>query len=110
MSRGVGWAHRWTSKLTSWQPQRVWRPELQTFSGRPFELLQPEASRLAGLWQTTEQEQEFNLPSATRDCLEPITPGQIRSAAKRFPKSTSQTWDGFHPRHFAFLSNRVLEH
>ena len=59
---------------------------------------------------TAEQEQEFNLPSATRDCLEPITPGQIRSAAKRFPKSTSQTWDGFRPRHFAFLSNQELEH
>eukprot|EP00959_Pyramimonas_sp_CCMP1952_P183695 3841098-Pyramimonas_sp.AAC.1 len=39
MSKGVGRAHHWTSKLTSGQPQRVWRPELQTFSGRPFELL-----------------------------------------------------------------------
>eukprot|EP00959_Pyramimonas_sp_CCMP1952_P407190 8533951-Pyramimonas_sp.AAC.1 len=105
MSRGVGWAHRWTSKLTSWQPQKVWRLELQTFPGRPSELLQSEATRLAGLWQAAPQEQDFNSPPAERDRLEPITPGQIRSAAKRFPKSTSQTWDGFRPRHFAYLSN-----
>eukprot|EP00959_Pyramimonas_sp_CCMP1952_P140615 2942515-Pyramimonas_sp.AAC.1 len=64
MSRGVGWAHRWTSKLTSWQPQKIWRPELQKFSGRPSELLQSEAARLAGLWQAAPQGHDFNLPSA----------------------------------------------
>ena len=56
MSKGVGWAHRWSNRLTSWQPHQVWKHKLSRWSGRPVDLLEAEQERLSTLWQAAPQE------------------------------------------------------
>jgi hypothetical protein len=98
-----GWAHRWTGLKQHWQPVRA--PPGADFSGRPLDMLQSERDRLGGIWECSEEPQEwFQAPAESATQLEPMAPELLQRAAGSFPRKTSQTFDGFHPRHYALLS------
>ncbi len=96
-----GWVHRWTALRQPWRPLKA----SGGASGRPIDTLTSESHRLGHLWQCTEEETIFFEDEAEswRD-LPPIEPEAVLAAARTFAFKTSQTWDGFHPRHFALLT------
>ena len=49
------------------------------------------------------------LPEPDQEELAPIDAKLLKRASRSFPARTAQTWDGFHPRHFAFLNEEELE-
>ena len=98
-----GWAHRWTALKQHWQPVRA--PPGADFTGRPLDMLQSERDRLSGVWECSDEPQEwFQAPAESATQLEKLAPELLQRAARSFPRKTSQTWDGFHPRHYALLS------
>ena len=109
MSKGVGWAHRWSSRLTSWQPTRVWSLEKARWSGRPIDLLEAEQKRLSNLWHAVPQEPVLLQADLRGEDLAAISPEQLRAASRCFSKATARTWDGLHPRHFSLLEDAHLD-
>ena len=41
--------------------------------------------------------------------MDRLTAGQLREASLSFSAKTAATYDGFHPRHYSFLSDEGLE-
>ncbi len=73
----------------------------------PLALLDSYRSKCKKYWEATDA------PSSIRwsgDCpeLPPLTPDELRSASVAFPKTTSSTYDGWHVRHFGFVSDDGL--
>ncbi len=106
-----GWAHRWS------QVREMWRPPRGTYeyTGKPIDTLAREANRLADTWGCTEEEQRlYRAKPSDLEALPRITAEDVRKAALTFPRRTSSTYDGIHPRHFsllcggAFVSSRPL--
>ncbi len=93
-----GWAHRWTALKQHWQPVRA--PPGADFTGRPLDMLQSERDRLSGVWECSDEPQEwFQAPAESATQLEKLAPELLHHAARSFARKTSQTFDGFHPRH-----------
>ncbi len=74
-------------------------------SGRPLDTLSSECRRLHELWRCTEEETPYyEAPADSWQDLPDIDPAEFLAAARTFSYKTSQTWDGFHPRHYALLN------
>ncbi len=95
-----GWAHKWTALRQHWRP----RVTQDGFSGRPLDLLTEESERLQGIWECSDYRAGwFDAPEDAWKELPPVTASDFIKAANTFPCRSSQTWDGFHPRHFGLL-------
>ena len=117
----------------NWQPQTVQDPyNLQT-TANPVTVIQSERERLAELWhahRTSANQHEdeaeggtkrrlhddffandpiFNAPHGGGTELPPITVEELREASLSFKRTTASTYDGFHVRHFAMLSDEALQ-
>ena len=92
------------------KPKGGWQPTIVAFEGKPSNteaaVLQAEASKLARLWQSTEIPGAVLCPDRLAHPLAPIA--KIRAASNAFSSSTSVAGDGFHPTHFALLSDQGL--
>ncbi len=103
-----GWAHRWTSVRDLWKPPKTGGPI--EFSGQPLETLRQERDRLAQVWGCEDERQPlFEAPEDQFGRLEPISPDVLATAARSFPSRTSQSYDGFHPRHYTMLAAEQRE-
>ncbi len=103
-----GWAHSWTSLKDPWKPTRV-RPGSQ-YAGRPLEVLQAERERLMAVWGCSQDMQPwFEAPEGCHSDLPPISLEAAIRVARSFPRRTAQTFDGFHPRHYAMLEADQLQ-
>ena len=69
MSKGVGWAHRWSKPTQPWQPAQVLHNG--KMSGRPSVLLAAETSRLEGLWRCSANPQPPVPPASLSAQLPP---------------------------------------
>ena len=78
------------------------------FSSRPSAVLEGELERLEALWDSTDLPLE-DWKWEGELTLGEINPAEVRGAARSFPCSRCSTWDGFHPRHFAMLTDSQLQ-
>ncbi len=85
-----------------WRPTRT-RPG-SPYSGKPLEVLKAERERLSAVWGCTQYRQPyFEAPEGSHKDLPALDVEHALRAARTFPRRTAQTWDGFHPRHYAML-------
>ena len=92
-----------------WIAKGVLNQTTGVITGDPMAILQHERDRLAELWKAEPTEADFGWqePYGGNVKLPRMTPEMIRAASMAFPKKTSWTYDGFHPRHYAILSASV---
>ena len=95
--------------------KQLWHPEAAVASGDlcssdPFSLLAKEASVLADYWKAAEARPDLGISEL--DEISPPGPpldaGALRAAAATYSTATASTYDGFHPRSFAALSDAGL--
>ncbi len=89
-----------------------WRPTVVDVGGgevsaSPLELLDDMRRRYVKYWDATSEPFEYRWGARCRP-LERLTPGQLRAASMAFSKRTTMTYDGFHVRHFAMISDEGL--
>ncbi len=75
-------------------------------SSTPEALLDEQRRKYAGLWRPANGPYEYAWGEA--DELPSLTPKQLREASRTFKRKTACTFDGFHPRHFAEMSDGAL--
>ncbi len=106
MGTNLGWAHKWTKLAAVWKPPAS---ELST-DNRPTAKLEREAARLSQIWGSKRTRgPTYRATQEAIDGLPPITVQEFRRAINTFPRRTSSTWDGLHPRHFALLTDAQIE-
>ena len=103
---GASRAHKWSKLPEQWRPVQVSRKA--NFSSRPSAVLEGELERLEALWDSTDLPLE-DWKWEGELTLGEINPAEVRGAARSFPCSSCSTWDGFHPRHFAMLTDSQLQ-
>ena len=106
MGLHTGWAHKW-SKLAA-----IWRPPNDELSltNRPTDKLERGAARLSDIWGCTRHRApKYRAPPEAISSLPPITVEEFKRTIGTFPKRTSCTWDGLHPRHFKLLTDTQVE-
>eukprot|EP00959_Pyramimonas_sp_CCMP1952_P323066 6760109-Pyramimonas_sp.AAC.1 len=63
-----------------------------------------EARRLEGIWESTSTPPTpFEADPSDAAQLPEISVEQFMRVTRMFSHKTSQTWDGFHPRHYGLL-------
>ncbi len=92
-------------------PQEV-IPEAVRFEGgamtsTPEALMEAQRTKYRALWRPAQGPYRYDWSDKSE--LPRLTAAQLRAVALTFPKKTSQTFDGFHPRQFAFLSDAALD-
>ncbi len=70
----------------------------------PLALMEAERKKWKKVWNATESAPAEDYSFANRSRLVAVTPAEIRRAALSFSETTATTVDGFHPRHYALLS------
>jgi hypothetical protein len=106
MGANLGWAHKWSKLAAVWKPPSG---ELST-DNRPTAKLEREAARLSQIWGSGRKRgAKYRATQEEIDSLPPISIEEFRRAVNTFPKRTSSTWDGLHPRHFALLTDEQIE-
>ncbi len=106
MSGNLGWAHKWSKLANIWKPSSG---ELST-DNRPTAKLEREAARLSQIWGSGRKRSvKYRATQEAIDNLPPISVDEFRRAVNTFPKRTSSTWDGFHPKHFALLTDEQIK-
>ena len=93
---GARQAHRWTRTPSGWLPRAVNHDGQET--AFQHHALQAEAARLAGIWQR--RDEEHVLPALPPGGVAPITAQDVARASASFAAGASQTFDGFHVRHY----------
>ncbi len=76
-------------------------------SSTPEALLTSQRDRFRSLWKPSPR--QFFYEWNDKSELPRITPEQLRHASRSFKTQTATTYDGFHPRHFACLSDDALQ-
>ena len=110
---------QWYSRLPqAWIPQGVKTTKGIT-TGDPASLLDDERNKSKNLWKAVDSPPHANDTSGLdksnlkRDwklaCLPPHRASNLREASKSFSPKTSSSYDGFHQRHFAGMSDKALE-
>ena len=97
-------AHKWAKKAGMVKTRQVYKDGYWTTD--PDQLINKEIERLKGLWGARAGTRTWDPGTVP---LPPIDPQAIARAAARFPTRTSQTFDGFHVRHYARMSTPGLE-
>ncbi len=83
-------------------------PDSGVLTSDPMRLLAAQRSEYARLWADRGGKRR-RWYSATREALPRLEPAQLRAVAGSIREASSQTYDGFHPRHLSLLSNAALE-
>ncbi len=78
-----------------------------TMTGTPEELLTAQRNKYRELWKPAQG--PFHYKWRNKDELPQLTPEQLRTASSSFRARTAQTYDGFHPRQLACLSDSALQ-
>ena len=102
---GGGAAHRFVKGPDTWQPAGA--SVNGSYSVAPGNLLVAEHNRCADLWVTQDEaevDESFVSPSE-RIALPRLTVEQLRAAGSDTPVKKAVTYDGFHPRHAAMVSD-----
>ncbi len=77
-----------------------------TMSSRPEALLGAQRDKFRAHWRPADGAYHYKWPS--RDELPLQSPGHLRETALTFPWKTASTFDGFHPRQLADLTDDAL--
>ncbi len=105
---GRGWAHKWTNPGETWKPARVGPGD--PFTGRPRDMLEREKARLSGVWECSETPRAwFQAELEFYRALPEFTVAEFIRASRSFSPKTSQTWSGFHPRHYSLLNEEQAQ-
>ena len=105
LAASAGIMHRFSRLMQAWTPTVIHRNDVITAA--PQALLQDQFDMYSSLWRPSDEPMDVWVPD--RDSFPLATPDQIRVASLSFPVTTSQSVDGFHPRHFSLLSNAALD-
>ena len=113
---GAGPAHAITRDPVHWQLSTLDPEGVPTAD--PGLVFQHEGEKWAKLWlaepgvlQEAEAPWLGKIKAAARhQPLRKLTPTEIRAVSYTFPVRTSQQVDGFHPRHFAYLTDEALRY
>ncbi len=105
VEKGAARAHAYTRGPKAWTPT-VATAEDGSQSGTLDDLVADQRAKYAKLWKPAQR--PFHYGWTERDALPRMSPEQMREASKTFPETTATTFDGFHPRHFACLSEDSL--
>jgi hypothetical protein len=76
-------------------------------SASPMALLSSTRDKYMRYWEAAEEPFEYTLGGVCQP-LPRLTPTELRKASLGFPKRTTMTYDGFHVRHFALVSDEGL--
>ncbi len=90
-----------------------WRPAVVDIGGgrmsaSPIDLLGSMRKKYVEYWDATDDAFEYEWRGKCRP-LDRLTPELLRAASLAFPRRTTMTYDGFHVRHFALVSDEGLE-
>ncbi len=105
---GARHAHASTRLPEAWAPTTVEDEHVEVVTADPLRLLAAQRRDYAALWGAREEGQR-RWYSDDREPLERLGADDIRGAALSMREGTAQTYDGFHPRHLALLSDSALE-
>jgi len=99
-------AHRFTKVKTAWQPPQV-RDAAGNLVADSKGILEIEADKYKSLWKA-------NAAAPVHHCANNVPcaklgPQRLRRTSKSFKKRTGVAPDGWHPRHFALLSDQGLD-
>ncbi len=75
-------------------------------SSTPEALLDEQRRKYGRMWRPADGPYTYHWNNV--DELPLITPDEMREASRSFKRRTARTYDGFHPRHFAELSDGAL--
>ncbi len=104
---GARRAHAATRVPTEWRPSTASTRD-GGVSASPLELLDSTRNKYMRYWDASEEPLEYRWAGNCRP-LERLTPQQLRAASLSFPRRTARTYDGWHVRHFALISDAGLE-
>ncbi len=99
-------AHLYSREPEEWQPTEVMTTR-GTISSDPYEFLQAMRETYKEKWAAVNTQYHYDWECCQG--LTRLTPGELRSSSMEFRKGTTQTYDGFHVRHFALLCDDALD-
>jgi len=105
MEGSASGAHRFVKGPAKWMPPEVFDEEgnrAMTYE----QVLEFEAKKYQKLWNATVEDP--GRTSAANPPCEPLKPDFLRKMAKKFKRKTGVAPDGWHPRHYALLSDQSL--
>ncbi len=105
VERGAARAHAYVRGPKAWTPTVARLPD-GSESGALDDLIADQRAKYSRLWRPAQK--PFHYLWDERDAMPRMTPEQMREAAGSFPEATATTFDGFHPRGLACLSDEAL--
>ena len=102
----AGRAHKFSKLPQPWAPPEVSGPDGARVHDAKG-LLEVESGRYSELWAA--KAPTAGRTSAGNEPCARLLPAQLRRIARSFKKRTGVAPDGWHPRHFAMLSDELLE-
>ena len=106
IDKGAGRAHNFTKVAKAWVPTTTLARD-GVITADPMALLQAECEKLSAQWRAKEEKVHDWYPGGKEE-LAPLTPDDLRRAAKTFRRRSAKAYDGFHPRHYAMLEDAGL--
>ncbi len=104
--RGAGRAHRATRNPVEWRPTTTVDAR-GVVTASPIALLESYRRKYKEFWEASDSPVRVRWKGKCQE-LTPLIPGELRAASMAFPKSTASTYDGWHVRHFALVSDQGL--
>ena len=92
-AKGAGAMHRWAMDPVGWKPETATRPD-RTSPALPLHILERETTRLAGIWQASDQKPEDPDIAPDPGYFGSIHFAQVAAASRMFPTSTAESLDG----------------
>ncbi len=99
-------AHLYSREPDEWQPTEV-ATARGTISSDPHDFLQAMRETYKEKWAAVNTQYYYDWGCGQG--LTRLTPGELRSSSMEFRTGTTQTYDGFHVRHFALLCDDALD-
>ena len=106
-AKGARGMHRATKLKAGWSPTVV-DDGAGGQTSAPEVVLQRQSEELGHYWHSEAWAAPAWMPKE-REALPTLEPSRLREVAKTYPASTSGTVDGFHPRHFSFVTDAALQ-
>ncbi len=102
---GAARAHAYSRSPTAWAPSAAQLPDGSS-SAAVEDLINEQRAKYTRLWKPADK--PFRYQWGDEGELPPITVARLREAAATFSRRTTTTYDGFHPRQLAVLSDESL--
>jgi len=99
-------SHRFTKLPSKWLPPDIFDKEGERIVDNKG-ILEAEAEKYKALWKAIDAEPK--VVYANNEPCPLLAPAQLRRISKAFKRKTKFSPDGWHPRHFALLSDQALE-